>query len=541
MRRIFKLILVVLVVQNTLSTGLAFSQNAPKTSELLKKYRINGESLTLKELYVVGVYYFKNDSLKKSMDIIDKALLRIEEKKIDSLELEFKILKGYIFFNWGSYSRAIVEFSNLKKRSFELNDTNKIITSYHGLSRIHHELGQLDEAFKDIKEGLKLSKLVGNKMAEGELNNVKGMVYHSRKEYYKSIEAYKVYLSISKERDDTITMTYALINIGECFIILEKYDSSLYYFDLAAKMNRYKKDPQATSAIFGNKAKILSKQGRYHESNQLLKYSMPISREQNFTKFLKNDYITLVDNFKGMGDYANAMKYQEELLHFTDSMASADHVKQMDYMAANFEYEKQLSEAKIVEQKLKIRTLLMVIFLSIGVFTVISLILLNSRYKLRTKLYQQEKKQLTLTIDEKNRELISKVIETNNKNNIYDELSQVVGLIKSEMRDDDKVERLNLLMRKIKTNDTLNLNWESFKSQFEQVHPEFFKKLHDMNLSFTTTELRMCAYIKMNLSTKEIAYLMNVGERAVQTSRYRLKKKFNLDKSVDLVSFISRL
>ncbi len=541
MGKIFRTILVAFTAHLILSAGMLYAQKTPKTNELLKKYQINSESLSLKELYVVGVYYFKNDSLKKSMDIIDKALMYIDEKKIDSLELEFKIIKGYIFFNWGSYSRAIVEFGNLKKRSFELKDTNKIITSYHGLSRIHHELGQLDEAFRDINEGLKLSKLVGNKMAEGELNNVKGMVYHSRKEYYKSIDAYKVYLEISKERNDTITMTYALINIGESFIILEKYDSSLFYFDMAEKLNHFKRDPQAMSAIFGNKANILSKQGKYMESNKLLKYSMPISREQNFAKFLKNDYITLVDNFKGLGDYVNAIKYQEELLHFTDSMASADHVKQMDYMTANFEYERRLSEAKIVEQKLKIRTLLMVIFLSIGVFTALSLILLNSRYKLRTKLYQQEKKQLTLTIDEKNRELVSKVIETNNKNNIYGELSQVVGLIKSEMRDDDKVERLNLLMRKIKTNDTLNLNWESFKSQFEQVHPEFFKKLQDMNLTFTTTELRMCAYIKMNLSTKEIAYLMNVGERAVQTSRYRLKKKFNLDKSVDLINYISRL
>lgn len=79
--------------------------------------------------------------------------------------------------------------------------------------------------------------------------------------------------------------------------------------------------------------------------------------------------------------------------------------------------------------------------------------------------------------------------------------------------------------------------WEIFEYNFNQVHEDFFNRLKEQFPKLTHKDLKLCAYIKMNILTKEIAPLMNISERGVETHRYRLKKKLNLDKD-DLQTFL---
>ena len=82
--------------------------------------------------------------------------------------------------------------------------------------------------------------------------------------------------------------------------------------------------------------------------------------------------------------------------------------------------------------------------------------------------------------------------------------------------------------------------WALFERNFNQVHEEFFKKLSSINNKLTPKDLKLCAYIKMNLSNKEIAPLMNITVRGVETHRLRLKKKLDLDEKT-IFEFIKSL
>ncbi len=83
--------------------------------------------------------------------------------------------------------------------------------------------------------------------------------------------------------------------------------------------------------------------------------------------------------------------------------------------------------------------------------------------------------------------------------------------------------------------------WELFEYNFNQVHDEFFTKLKSQFPEITHKDLRLCAYIKMNLSTKEIAPLMNISIRGVETHRYRLKRKLKLENDNSLSDFLRNL
>lgn len=80
--------------------------------------------------------------------------------------------------------------------------------------------------------------------------------------------------------------------------------------------------------------------------------------------------------------------------------------------------------------------------------------------------------------------------------------------------------------------------WEIFEYNFNQVHKKFFNQLKDKHPKLSPKDLKLSAYIKMNLTTKEIAPLMNISTRGVETHRYRLKRKLKLDKEDSLTEYL---
>ena len=79
-----------------------------------------------------------------------------------------------------------------------------------------------------------------------------------------------------------------------------------------------------------------------------------------------------------------------------------------------------------------------------------------------------------------------------------------------------------------------NQEWEQFAVHFDSVHTNYLKNLKTKYPDLTASELKLCAYLRLSLSTKEIAQLMNISIRGVETSRYRLRKKMNLSNEANL-------
>ncbi|MEP5255715.1 MAG: LuxR C-terminal-related transcriptional regulator [Winogradskyella arenosi] len=94
------------------------------------------------------------------------------------------------------------------------------------------------------------------------------------------------------------------------------------------------------------------------------------------------------------------------------------------------------------------------------------------------------------------------------------------------------------LVKKLDNSIVLKDEWEVFENNFSQVHDEFFETLKAKHSVLTPKDLKICAYIKMNLSSKEIAPLMNISVRGVETHRYRLKKKLDLENDISLVDYL---
>ncbi len=149
--------------------------------------------------------------------------------------------------------------------------------------------------------------------------------------------------------------------------------------------------------------------------------------------------------------------------------------------------------------------------------------------KLRNEMIHRDKElaNQTMSIIQKNKFLMK----------IKQEL-QHVQKFSQDSRLKTRITRLNKTINKEIDNKQQN---QLFETYFDEVHQEFFEKLKQQYPQLSPREMRLSAYIKMNLTSKEIAALLNITDRGVEISRYRLRKKLNLPRETNLSVFLSNI
>ena len=150
------------------------------------------------------------------------------------------------------------------------------------------------------------------------------------------------------------------------------------------------------------------------------------------------------------------------------------------------------------------------------------------------QLIKLKNEQLALDVDAKNKELA-----VTNMNLIKkDELLAIIkdDLKKSTENLDNK--NLKSVITTISKNIDKDDTWNTFKESFDNVDKDFLKRIKALHPSLTPSDLKFCAYLRLNLSSKEIAPMLNISIRSIEIKRYRLRKKMNLLHDDGLVDYI---
>lgn len=148
-------------------------------------------------------------------------------------------------------------------------------------------------------------------------------------------------------------------------------------------------------------------------------------------------------------------------------------------------------------------------------------------------------KAIRLELDSKERELTSNALVIAQKSAVLKDLSDQIALMQQE---GDMTKNNGVRLKKqIDTLLSADEDWQNFKIHFEQVHPDFFATLKGRFPALSKNELRLCAYIRLNMSAKEVAQVLSVQPDTVNTSRYRIRKKMQLPSGVSLDDFLMTL
>ena len=143
----------------------------------------------------------------------------------------------------------------------------------------------------------------------------------------------------------------------------------------------------------------------------------------------------------------------------------------------------------------------------------------------------------------KSEELARTTLNIVRKNEILLDIKKEVQSIYRSIKEENLValRRKSLrLLGQIDTNIEHDKDLETFQSSFDSVHHDFFQRLSQAYPELTVKERMLCAYIQMNLLSKEIAPLLNISVRSVELARYRLRKKLRLSEGENLAEFLQR-
>lgn len=314
-------------------------------------------------------------------------------------------------------------------------------------------------------------------------------------------------LLMAKELENRFLIFKALVGMGDYYMTTENTDSTIYYYTEALKY-----------------------QGQFTDAHDLL-------------LVFKNLY-TL---YERVGDTPSALYYLKEFNNLTENVLDQEKVAELN----RAESQAQIDQINLllkekderIHQQRKINLTLI-----LGSILVLSLVAniawrIIKRERIKKRLQETEKKSLELQkqslemeLDSTTRELTSNIMLLSEKNkNLQYLLGKVDQMINNKTMTPSEG---NKLKKQISDSISLDDSWDTFKFHFEKVHPNFFSHLKANYPKLTPNDLRICAYIRIGLSNKEIAQILSVRPESIVTFRYRIRSKLHLRKGDSLEDFL---
>jgi len=482
-------------------------------------------------------YYFSQSNYEKALEYSEKGI-KLSDNNESVIKGELLLIHAYINVNWGLSQKALIDFTEVKQIGLKTRNSKLIFGGFHGLGRAYINLGMNNKAIDELTKGLDYSNDSTEKRIIGIMNNALGLAYSNIGNNEKALYHIKIFEKISRDISDTVATMYAFINEGKIYKSENNYTKAFEKFRIAEEINCNMNNDQASVVLFGNYAELLYEQKQYKKAIEQLQKGIVICNKNKMSKAQKDNYKLVINNYLKLGEKDSAINYYNKLIALKDSVYENDKTNIIKYIKAQQTIQQRIKESEILAQKLYNRNLLLSLSSGMIILILILIYVLYSRYQLKTNIHNEEKKELSQNLDEKNRELVGKLLSENQKlvarNKLVKHLDDYIENTTSK----EVAIALETTKSELIKNNPTAFSWDNFKVYFEQVHPDFFQKLTNPNYRLTINELRHCSYMKMNLSTKEIASLLNVSDRAVQMARYRIKKKLGLTADQDLIAYI---
>ncbi len=164
----------------------------------------------------------------------------------------------------------------------------------------------------------------------------------------------------------------------------------------------------------------------------------------------------------------------------------------------------------------------------------------NELMQLELRNKQLEEERLKHQLELKSKELSTHTLNLIGNNQLLESLRNTLqSMVKEDKRDQKK--QMQQIIQQINQSFNHEQHWKEFTTAFEQVHQQFFNKLKQHSSDLTSTDMRLIALLKVNLDSKDIAGLLSISMDSLRVSRYRLRKKLNLQQGENLTSFIQSL
>ena len=503
---------------------------------------INSIEKSILEYIEIGQLFKNKLFYANAIDYYLKALGLSEENGTNIYHGKIFNRIGDVHYDQNNYSEAMNYY--VKSRNFYQSKTDDrgLAIAYNNIGEILRFTHKYVEAFDNYSKSVVLNLNDSNYSALANNYNNIGLVYIELGKYEQAKEyLFKCKILLESYGDDEKKAAIN-ISIGYFYYSLKDYSNAIEYFKKTIE-----------TSFTGSEREVIVKRDCYEG--------------------LYKSY-SAVDDFKNA--YLNYLKYSE-LNSLIFNIKTGQEMVEIRYKNR---LDKQQSEISLLKEIVLLenrRKTTLNILLGVSVFLILILayafLLIKKSLKQKTSLFEQHKKVNRLELEKKEmqnqklllenrqledqqkidtlnqinleeklhhkkQELSLSTLNTINKNEILLKVRESINELKVK-RGSEAVPYIVNVIDEIDNSMNLDKDWENFKLHFENVHQEFFKQLLNTYPELTSDELKMCAYLKINLTSKEIAQILNISAVAINKRRNRLRKKLNLSPDNDLIKFFT--
>ena len=376
-------------------------------------------------------------------------------------------------------------------------------------------------------------------------------------------------MSIISKSDQTTGLADIHDNIGSIYEDLSQYEKAQFHFEKALKVNQQSNNYTAAIVNINNIGDTYRKRGDLQTALTYSLQALELAEGANLNYQIKSACRDLSKIYEALDEPEQALAYLIRSYEITDDIFSAQIASEIAKTQAVYELEQKQQRITILEQERSFNrsiTLIssgaVLLFFFLGGFIFYQQKSKNikkrklleaeaslaktqlentqlSEQKLKTELENTSLKeqQLLQELDLKSKSLTKSALHMIQKNEFLNDIkSRLKDIRKGEPELQEK--RIKKLIKSIDFNFTLDDDWQEFETVFQQVHSEFFEKLKLLYPKLTPAEVRLCAMIRLNLHSKDMAAIMGISQDSLRIARYRLRKKLGLDKGSNLYTYI---
>ncbi len=533
-----KRILIFFILFITISS--TFAQFEDSIVSIHKQIKRETDSNKIADLYLKLAKLHRTSNLKLAEQYSIKCLnisernnynLGIAKAKLEMVDL-FEFLKPEY-----SYELALDAYSIFIKEK----DSLLMLRALNSLANVVYIQEDYDKAIEIYSKALNYAKQLNDTTTIPALLNNIGICVANKNDFKKAKRFFVQAINEIKTDNNDFKIIIWL-NLGEINVSLKSFDSVQAIYNKVEKLCLRYNNKKAFAPLYNNYSNYYKAINKLDSAEFYARKALYYSIQLQLIDYKHDAYENLITVFKEKNKLDSVVHYYELDDILKDSISKIDKLRSIDLLTIKSDLESKMQINKLKNKQLKNRqyALILVILL----FVVVLAFLLYS-YNMKRKKMQLEKEKITLEkqlVEEKlftrNREITAHILNLVSKNKLIESIIQTLNTEKVTFKKDNQ-QKIQSIINELR----LNLNqeiWKEFEMRFKDIQPEFYNNLLNTHSTLTPSELRLCAFLKLNLASKEIALITQQNTRSIEKARVRLRKKFGIDhQEVSLSSYLT--
>jgi tetratricopeptide (TPR) repeat protein len=530
------------VILLLLSTYPAAAQDIIKLDSLqLSLKSAKEDTLKTKILLEISLLYYNHNYIR-AVEFAQQGREFAVKSKSKKFEAKADRALGNLFTAIGDYKNASKHyFSGLKFYEAE-KDTLGVVSMHNNLGVVYDRLREFDKAlihyFKARDLYNQLRPLQQQAFGLPSLYNNIANIYQTKGDYKSALQYYNKALTLAIETNNRSVQGVAYNNLGKLYFLdIKQQDTALMYLNKGLKV----REEEGNKAEIAKSLVILSnfynKKGATDEAKSTALRAIELGEEIGSLEILQNGYLCLSEVEEALGRNKESLTAYRYYKNFSDSIKDQQASGEITRLQLQYDFEKADKLREEESRQSRTRYVITIVALSVGLVVAILLTVL-----IRTRARQTElkRKNLAQDVEIKNKELTTNVMYLIRKNELINSVAERLLKLQSTVPSESHKIIHDIIIELQKEAD--NDSWKEFELRFHQVHSEFYTNLRKQYPALSPADEKLCAFLRLNMSSKEIAAITQQSIKSVEVARARLRKKLNLtNTSSNLVTHLANL